>query len=100
MSELTFNVKEKGKSGTPIVSKNYENEYLAELSGPEGHVVYNKMRRSDPQVRKVLAAIANPIKSAKWYVEPVSDETQDIEAAALMEHILFNDIGRQFLIMQ
>lgn len=90
--ELTFNTKEQGNSGTPISSMIYQKEYLNELIGVEAHTVYNTMRRSDPQVRKVLAAITNPIKAATWSIPAVSDDTKDIEAAALMERILFEDL--------
>jgi hypothetical protein len=89
---LTFNTKEKGNSGTAISSLVYQNEYLNELIGVEAHTVYNKMRRSDPQVRKVLAAITNPIKAATWSIPAVSDDKKDIEAAALLERILFQDL--------
>jgi hypothetical protein len=92
MSELTFNTKEKGNSGTAISALVYQNEYLSELTGVESHTVYNKMRRSDPQVRKVLSAITSPIKSATWSFEAASDEDKDIEAAALMERIFFTDL--------
>lgn len=92
MSKLVFNNKEKGNSGTSISAQEYQNEYLSELRGTEQHDIYNRMRRSDPQVRKVLAAITNPIKSATWSVPAVSDEPQDIEAAALLERIFFQDM--------
>jgi hypothetical protein len=92
MSELTFNTKEKGNSGTAISALVYQNEYLNELIGVEAHTIYNRMRRSDTQVRKVLAAIVNPIKAATWSVPAVSDDQKDIEAAALMERIFFTDL--------
>ena len=92
MSELTFNNKEKGNSGTDISSLVYQAEYLNELIGVEAHTIYNKMRRSDPQVRKVLAAITSPIKAATWSFEAASDDPKDIEAAALMERIFFTDL--------
>jgi hypothetical protein len=91
-NNLVFNTKEKGNSGTAISALVYQNEYLGELTGVEAHAVYNKMRRSDPQVRKVLSAITSPIKSATWSFEAASDEAKDVEAAALMERIFFTDL--------
>ena len=96
MSELTFNTKEKGNSGTAISAYVYQNEYLNELIGVEAHTIYNKMRRSDPQVRKVLAAVTNPIKAATWSIPAVSDDKKDIEAAALLERILFEDLDYDY----
>lgn len=92
MAELTFNTKEKGNSGTSITSMVYQNEYLSELTGVEAHTIYNKMRRSDPQVRKVLSAITSPIKAATWSFEAASTEEKDVKAAALMERIFFTDL--------
>ncbi len=93
MTDIIFNTKEKGNSGTPISALVYDNEYLSQLSGVQAHTVYNKMRRSDPQVRKVLSAITSPIKAASWSIEPASEEPKDIEAAALMERIFFTDLN-------
>lgn len=90
---IPFNGKPQGKSGTEIVSGVYQEEYLTELTGTNAHVVYNRMRRNDPQIRKIIAAIVNPIKAAKWSIDPVSDDKKDIEVAALMEQILFKDIS-------
>ena len=76
----SFNKKPIGLSGTEISGRIFEAEYLQELTGIRGHEIYNRMRRSDPQIRKILSAISSPIKAAKWFIEPVSDEKRDIEA--------------------
>jgi len=91
-NKLKLSLSPRGNSGTPITSMVYLSEYLADLVGVSGHEIYNKMRRSDPQVRKIMAAIYGPIKAADFTVEPASIEPRDIEAAALMDHILFRDI--------
>jgi len=93
MSNKTiFNSKPIGKSGTSIASGVYTEEYLSALQGHEAAQIYNKMRRSDPKIRGILAAIFNPIKRADWDIEAVSDDTKDVEAASLIRHIFFNDI--------
>jgi len=91
-TELKINKKQIGKSGTPVESGIYTEEYLSQLQGFEAASIYNKMRRSDAQVRKIMSAIVNPIRSADWSIEPASDENKDIEVAALMDQILFKDI--------
>ena len=98
MTDLVFNTKEKGNSGADINGKIYEIDYLSELNGVSAHTIYNKMRRSDPQVRKVLSAITSPIKSASWSIDPASEETADVEAAALIERILFTDLNYDHLL--
>lgn len=91
--KATFKPTPVGKTGTLISSGIVLEEYLNELIGQEGHERYDKMRRSDSQIRKILAAINGPIKAATWMVSPASEDTIDIEAAALMEQILFKDIN-------
>jgi len=83
-----------GASGTDVVGKIHNTEdHIEILTGFQAAAVYDKMRRSDTQVRKILSAIANPIKSAKWFIEPYDDEKKSLEIANLIQHILFHDIN-------
>ncbi|HEX5481953.1 MAG TPA: hypothetical protein VFZ08_04935 [Terriglobia bacterium] len=61
-----------GVSGTPITGGFLVDlgEYNPELMGRNAIPVYEKMRRSDAQVRATLAACKLPILSAKWEVVP------------------------------
>ena len=94
--ELNVQFNGGGKSGTLYSSLILDEDHIRELQGPEGHEIYAKMLRSDTQVRKVYYAISNPIKSALWDIEPASEEKKDIEAAALIKHILFENLPRGF----
>ena len=87
----------KGKSGTLVTAFQVEDEYLTELVGVEGQIAYDKMERSDSQVRKLMHAVNNPIKSANWSIEPADDDQQNIDAAALINQILFKDIEGGFV---
>ena len=94
MGKLKDNRKPLGASGTDVVGKIHNaDDHIESLTGFEAALFYDRMRRSDTQVRKVLSAINNPIKSAQWEIEPASDETKDVEAAALIKQILFKDIS-------
>ncbi len=86
------NFKPKGKSGTLITADTVQNDYLKNLIGEAGQETYAKMLLSDASIRKPYHAINNPIKSAKWDIEPASDEKKDLEVAALIHHILFNNV--------
>lgn len=86
------NFKEIGKSGTLVTGYTIINDYIQALLGDQGQEQYEKMLKSDSQIRKLYHAISNPIRSAKWYIEPASDDTIDLEAAALIEQILFCDL--------
>ncbi|MGH9406347.1 MAG: phage portal protein family protein [Terriglobia bacterium] len=61
-----------GVSGTPITSGFLVDlgEYNAELMGRNAISTYEKMRRSDAQVRATLAACKLPVLSAKWEIVP------------------------------
>lgn len=89
---VKLNLKELGKSGTLVTSKQIDDEYLSELKGNAGQVIYEKMLRSDSQIRKLFHAVNNPIRSAKWDIAPASDDPKDLEVAALIKQIIFNDM--------
>ncbi|MGH9358213.1 MAG: phage portal protein family protein [Candidatus Acidiferrales bacterium] len=61
-----------GVSGTPITSGFLLDlgEYNPELMGRNAVPIYEKMRRSDAQVRATLMACKLPVLSAKWEVMP------------------------------
>lgn len=86
------NMKELGRSGTYVSSYEIQDDYLAQLNGKEAQDLFHKMLLSDSQIRKVVHAVSNPIRSAKWSIEPASDDTKDLEVAALIEQILFKDM--------
>lgn len=68
-------------------------EYLDKLVGTAGMAIYDKMRRSDPQVGAVLRAITLPIRQAAWYIEPASDEQGDVEIAETLEEGLLRGMS-------
>jgi len=81
-------------------------EYLAKLDGAAGRIIYDKMRRSDHQVKAVLGAITLPIRQADYYMEPGSEEDQDVEIAKILEKafleemtITWDDTVRHALLM-
>lgn len=82
-----------GTSGTELYAGYFNEEYLSKLLASEGIKVYDQMRRSDGQVAMLLRVVKNPIKSARRWIEPASDDPDNQERAAFIEHILFNDIG-------
>ncbi len=75
-----------GVSGTPITSGYLTDlgEYNPELMGRNAIPIYEKMRRSDAQVRATLMACKLPVLSAKWEVMPADDQT--LRSAAKGNH--------------
>lgn len=88
---LKVNKKARGNSGIVSNSGIYEEEYLDELKGVDQAIKFDKMRRSDTQVRKLRAAIHNPIKSANSEVQ-ASPEDKEEKYKNLIEQILFKDM--------
>lgn len=88
-----INLKSIGKSGTLVSGFVVQDDYLSELVGVQGQELYAKMLRSDSTIRKLFHAVSNPIRSAVWDIQPASDETADVEAAALIKQILFHDLN-------
>lgn len=84
--------KELGRSGTLVMGKQIDDEYLNELKGVKGQEQYDKMLRSDSKIRQTYHAVSNPIRSAKWEVGPGKADEQGEKIAALIKHILFNNV--------
>jgi hypothetical protein len=81
---------ELGGSGTTAYSGWLQEEYLSELRHPASTEVYDRMRRSDPQVRMTLRAINYPLMQAKWQVKPSEDDPDKGEQIAeFVKRLLF-----------
>lgn len=98
-------VPEIGQSGTQFYKGVITEEYNPDLAGRSAMKIYDEMARSDATVKQALLAITLPIRRASWYVEPASQETQDVEIAEFIKQCLFNymtiswdDILRQALL--
>lgn len=83
---------EKGASGTVNMQGFLQQEeYLSDLKGQQGLRIYDRMRRSDPDVREALGHISAPVRRAlvNASVEPASDEPEDQEIAEMVRCTLF-----------
>lgn len=87
----------KGKSGTLVTAFQVEDDYISELLGTEGQIQYEKMERSDSQIRKLMHAVNNPIKSASWSIEPADDSEEQMKAAKIMNQIFFKDLDEGWI---
>src|SRR5829696_4777647 len=94
-----------GDSGTPILGGVVQDEYNSKLATTAGITIYDEMRRSDGTVRAAVSVCALPIRSAKWYVEPASEDAADAEIADFVwkcfseyQSITWNDLLRHALL--
>jgi hypothetical protein len=79
-----------GVAGNKMTTGFDQGEYLRVLAGSTGRVIYDKMRRSDPQIGAVLRAIMLPIRKAKYKVEAASEDEQDVAIAEQIESNILN----------
>ena len=88
---------ERGATGTVFFSGYLsEEEYNSDLQGSKGRTVYEKMRKSDGQVKASLRACKLPLRAAEWTIEPASEDKQDMEIAEFIEDNLFNGMTNTF----
>jgi hypothetical protein len=80
-----------GASGTPIFAGQlYEEEYNSDLQGDKAITTYDKMRRSDGQVKAALLACKLPLMVARWDVAPATKDPFDVEVAGKVKDALFD----------
>lgn len=84
-----------GSSGTQIFSGYINEDHLAEMTGVQRAEFYDKMEK-DYNITMCLNAVINPIKSATWEIQAGDDTPEAEEDAALIRHILFEDMDKPF----
>lgn len=77
MTEKKPSLKEFGKTATNYFDGVFETEYLKKLDGQNGIAIYEKMRRSDPQIKMILSMLTQPLMSAKYIVNAYDAENEN-----------------------
>lgn len=103
----SFPKAELGDSGTRMLHGIITEEYNSQLQGIQGIKVYDEMRKSDGTIRAAVLVTTLPIRRAKWFVNPATEDEKDKQIAELVEHALFDwledmswdDVIRQALLM-
>ena len=60
-------------------------DYNPELQPPQSYLTFDKMRKSDGQVRAALSVIKLPLLSVDWRIEAASDDPRDLEIAQWLD---------------
>lgn len=82
-----------GATGTSVFAGLlYETEYNTDLQGENGVKTYDRMRRSDGQVKAGLLACKLPLMVAKWDVVAGGDSDLDREIAETVKADLFDNM--------
>lgn len=92
--QVPVNFAPRGSSGIQNNSGYISEEYLHALQGNKAADVYDKMRRSDSKIKKVLKAVKDPIRSASWEVQAAGDTPEQILHKEFVEHVLFEDMHK------
>lgn len=82
-----------GSTGIRNWSGYIQEDYLHFLNGRQAADIFDKMRRSDTKVKKVLKAVTDPIIAANWEVLHKEDTPDAILQKEFIEHILFKDMA-------
>lgn len=81
-----------GVSGSNVFSGIIVEEYNPDLVGQKGIATFDVMRKQDGTVGAVVLATQLPIRRAKWFITPASDDEKDIEIANFIERALFEEM--------
>ena len=79
-----------GAAGTKIFSGLVLDDYNADLQGLKAVPVYDKMRRSEPVVQASVLSCELPIRGARWYISPASENPMHVALADFVHDSLFN----------
>lgn len=66
-----------GGTGQSLFSQFIREDYNNELRGHQGLRLYDRMRKSDGQIRGALRVVKTPVLAARWYMEPASNKKKD-----------------------
>lgn len=80
--------KRTGSTGTEIYSGYPVEDYLAEMRGVDRARLFDEMYRTDGQIRMLVSAVMNPIRSASWEVEAADDSPEATLDKLFVEHCL------------
>lgn len=85
-----------GSSGIRSFAGYPSEDYLDIMHGRRKADIFDKMRRSESEVKMIISAVKNPIKSATWEIEPAGDDPQSQQISDLVTHVLFKDMDKPF----
>ncbi len=84
---------ELGATGTVVFAGQLtEEEYNRDLQGDKAIKVFERMRRSDGQVKAALLACELPLRAARWEIEAASESSKDQEIAEFVRANLFDQM--------
>lgn len=80
MAKITYEVTPLGVPGASFNGDQFQNEYLGELIGQGASSIFDKMRRGDAQIKRILRLIETVIRGAQFSV--LADDPDDEKEVA------------------
>jgi phage gp29-like protein len=82
-----------GRSNSALFQYNLAtDEYLSTLTWPNDIKIYDKMERSDSQVKATLLLLELPLRSTNWFIQPKDKSGKAQQIADFIEETLFNNM--------
>lgn len=66
-------------------------EYLSSLKFPSNIPIYERMGRSDSQIKAILLMLELPIRSTQWFIKPCDNSSKSKEISDFIDNCLFGD---------
>jgi len=66
-------------------------EYLSSLKHPSNIPIYERMGRSDSQIKAILLMLELPIRSTQWFIKPCDNSSKAKEISDFVSDCLFGD---------
>lgn len=85
MNGRNINLRQLGTSGLKRYGPYVYEEFMPKLRWPNAGRVYQEMADNDPVIGAVLYLAEMLIRGTEWSVKPVSNKTEDVEAADFVE---------------
>lgn len=97
VNTIILKEKEFGSTGTEIYSGYIQEDYLSTLTGTEAMDTFDKMRRSDTQIKLALSSVINSIMGANWDVEYKCDEEdKDKDIEKFIKYCIFKGANKSW----
>ena len=92
VNKIVIQERARGTSGTEVFAGMFDEEYLDTLRNTDRADCFDKMRRSDSQVKMLTSAIKNPIRTSTKEINTASDSVEHKKHAELCKQVMFRDI--------
>lgn len=93
MATLRKEIGSSGRSNSALFQYSLStDEYLSTLAYPNDIKIYDKMERSDSQIKATLLLLELPLRSTNWFIQPKDKSRKAKKIADFIEETLFDNM--------